>query len=98
MLLPSSEVRHHVVLAIKEAVNNAIRHSGATELHTSMKFRAPILTITITDNGQGLPSNLPTEGNGIRNMRERLALINGRMEIAGVPGKGTRVSFEIPIA
>ncbi len=38
----SSQVRHHIVLAVKEAVNNAIKHSGATELHASIHFRSPL--------------------------------------------------------
>ena len=91
----SSQVRHHIVLAVKEAVNNAIKHSGATELHTAIRFQSPHLTITISDNGKGLPTDLQAKGNGIKNMRERLSLMNGRIDINSAPGKGTRIRFEI---
>ena len=93
----SSQVRHHVVLAVKEAVNNAIKHSEATELHARIRFNAPVLTISITDNGKGLPPEPHPEGNGIRNMRNRIALVNGSIGIESADPTGTRVHFELPI-
>ncbi|HTJ78714.1 MAG TPA: sensor histidine kinase [Rariglobus sp.] len=93
----SSQLRHHVMLAVKEAVNNALKHSEATELHARIRFQAPILTISIADNGKGLPETPRTDGNGMKNMRERIALVNGRIKIESTPGKGTLVLFEIPI-
>ena len=93
----SSQVRHHVVLAVKEAVNNVIKHSEAAELHARIRFHAPLLTISIADDGKGLPAEPRPEGNGIRNMRNRIALVNGSIAIESTPETGTRVLFEIPI-
>ena len=92
-----SQVRHHLVLAVKEAVNNAIKHSGATTLHARIRFCVPLLTISIADNGKGFHCNSPVEGNGMKNMQERIRLANGRIEIESSPGNGTLILFEVPI-
>ena len=92
-----SAVRHHVTLAVKEAVHNALKHSGATELQTRIRFSAPFLTIVISDNGKGFEEEEIKQGNGISNMRHRMAMVKGKVAIESLKGKGTTICFEIPI-
>lgn len=93
----TSETRHNVTLAVKEALHNAIKHSRATEITLQVEFDDPRLRITIADNGRGFDSATVVAGNGLGNMRRRMALIGGVISFESSPGAGTRVYFEVPI-
>jgi len=93
----TSETRHNVTLAVKEALHNAIKHSGATEITLQVEFDDPRLRITIADNGRGFDSATVVAGNGLGNMRRRMALIGGIISFESSPGAGTQVHFEVPI-
>ena len=93
----STEVRHNLFLAVKEALNNIVRHSGATEVHLRITISGDALTFAVEDNGRGfglLPDNAGADG--LRNMRQRLEEISGLCRIDSRPGGGTRISFIHP--
>jgi len=101
-----SEVRHNLFLAFKETLHNAVKHSGANEVRVSLQFVAGGFKLVVTDNGCGFDPkrsnhnpglNRLTPGNGLRNLRSRLAQISGRSEIHSAPGEGTRVEFFVPL-
>ncbi len=94
----NAEDRHEVFHAFKEALNNIIRHSGATEVQVSLAVLAAELHIRVADNGCGLVSP-GSDGfrHGLVGMRERLQKLGGRCEINGVSGSGTTVTFIIPL-
>jgi signal transduction histidine kinase len=86
----SSEARHNLFLAFEEALNNVLKHSGASKVTIELRYDAPDFAIQITDNGRGFavpapstPDAQPREqagarpGNGLKNMRQRLAEIGG---------------------
>jgi signal transduction histidine kinase len=101
-----SEERHNVFLAFKEALHNAVKHSGASEVLIRMALKGKSFELTIEDNGHGfavgekskpnpaLPSRVAA-GNGLENMRRRLAAIDGHCEIVSGPGLGTKVLFSV---
>ncbi len=93
----SAEVRHNLFLAFKEALNNAIRHAGATEVQISLRIDGDDLVLVLADDGRGFapPADPAGFGNGLLNMRQRLAKIGGRCELDARPGAGTRVSFTL---
>ncbi|HTJ79490.1 MAG TPA: sensor histidine kinase [Rariglobus sp.] len=96
----SNEVRHHISLTVKEAVTNALKHSGATEIRFSIHADARALKITIADNGAGLPpapAQDTRQGNGMANMSQRMASINGHFGMETQNGKGTTITLEIPL-
>lgn len=93
----TSETRHNVTLAVKEALHNAIKHAGAAEITVRMEFTDPRLRITIADDGRGFDSAAVAAGNGLGNMRRRMTLIGGTLSLESAPGKGTQVHFEVPI-
>jgi two-component system, NarL family, sensor kinase len=80
---------------VQEAVQNVLKHAGATSVTVEAKYSAPILTITITDNGKGLPAN-PANGMGLVNMKRRAALIGGQFALLPAPGGGTMAQLLIP--
>jgi signal transduction histidine kinase/ligand-binding sensor domain-containing protein len=94
----SPELRHNVFLAAKEAVNNVVKHSGATAAWLRLRLEPERFTLEIEDNGHGLPKGAADKGrNGLRNMRKRLEDIGGEFSIGpGVEG-GTRVCLTAPL-
>jgi signal transduction histidine kinase len=93
----SSQHRHQLFLAFKEALTNIVRHSGASEVRLRIRLEAGQVVLLITDNGRGLRASAPTaEMDGVANMRARLAKLGGRCEIACEAGQGTAVQFILP--
>jgi signal transduction histidine kinase len=101
MVLPSvplsAEVRHNLVLTAREALQNAVTHAAATEVHLTLKLVEDGISIIIADNGRGFhPDSASRDGNGLQNMRRRLQMIAGRLEILSQPGHGTTISLLAP--
>jgi signal transduction histidine kinase len=102
----SSQMRHHLFLATHEALTNVLKHSGATRAGVSMALNKAAFEIRISDNGKGLkPDQIKSNGNssatasgdGLSNMRKRLAEIGGICAIDSSPGQGTNIKFVIPL-
>jgi ligand-binding sensor domain-containing protein/signal transduction histidine kinase len=93
----NAEERHQLFLAFKEALNNVIRHSGATEVRVSLAVQEEHLMIRVTDNGHG-PNQAKAEGSqdGLKGMQERLLRLGGRCDIAAVAEGGMSVKLLIP--
>lgn len=90
----SAEVRHNLLMAIREAVQNVVSHSAATELQVALQLSNEVLEITIADNGRGFKLELPNaHGHGLTNMHRRLAQIGGQCTILSQPGTGTTIQF-----
>jgi len=93
-----SRLRHGVFLAFKEALNNAVRHSGASEVRINMEVVGGQLTIAVSDNGKGFSRVGEQPGcDGLAGMRERLADLGGACRISSQPGTGTTVEFRLPL-
>ncbi len=91
----SSGARHHLLMALKEALNNALKHSGALEVRVQLTFVDPTLTLLIADNGGGFDPAQARRGNGIGNMRRRLEAAGGVCEVESSIGRGVRVTFRL---
>jgi len=93
-----SRLRHGVFLAFKEALNNAVRHSGATQVHIEMNVAAHVLRIVIADNGRGFDLKLREPGSdGLAGMQDRMDRLGGRCEISSEANRGTTVTFSLPL-
>jgi signal transduction histidine kinase len=93
----TSEVRHNLYLAVREAMNNIAKHSQATEVWLRIQKQADCLTITIEDNGRGfMESDAAMIGEGLRNMSQRVEKIGGRFERETKPGQGTSCRIRLP--
>lgn len=78
----------HLKRILQEAVQNSIKHSGATEITYWVKSDAQF-EITLSDNGKGFDTNAIKYGNGLENMEWRAAQAGVRLSRRSVPGKGT---------
>ena len=104
----SSEQRHNLFLAYKEALHNIVKHSHASEVRVSLTLQKDSFVLSVEDNGCGLNgSATQTEsglnngriesGNGLANMKLRLEEIRGRCELSSETGRGTCVKFTVPL-
>lgn len=91
-------VRRNLFLAIKEALNNVARHSGASEVELGFyRMGRKGLRVFVRDNGIGFdPARVGTHRDGLSNMISRLREIDGECRIWSEPGAGCAVEFVIP--
>jgi len=85
----------HVLAIVNEALSNVVRHAQARSVRVSALVNAGRLQLRVQDDGLGLPQNLQA-GYGLRNMHDRARLLDGRLEVSPVNGKGTLVALDIP--
>jgi signal transduction histidine kinase len=104
----TSEMRHNVFLAFKEALHNAVKHSSASEVSIRLTLKAVSFELAVEDNGHGFAAGEKTQaaaftqdrvasGNGLENMRRRLTAIGGGCEIHSESGVGTKVIFSVQL-
>ena len=93
-----SRLRHGIFLAFKEALNNAVRHSGASRVLIEMDVVENELKIAVVDDGHGFdPAELTSGSDGLANMKERMSKVGGYCKISSEQGKGTTVEFSLPL-
>lgn len=93
----STDIRHNLFLAVKETLNNIVKHSRATEVWLRVRLAEESLTFIVEDNGRGFES-APDNGlaDGLRNIQQRLENIGGTCRIESHVDAGTVVTFEVP--
>ncbi len=94
----TSRLRHHLLLVIKEAVRNILKHSDADEMLLTIATDGRILTVTIADNGHGFDLKaVNLERNGLENMPRRLEEVGGGFHLQTAPGQGTTITITVPL-
>ena len=91
----TSAVRRNVLLIIKEALNNIVKHAQATSVTITLNQEESRLNIEITDNGIGLVSENKL-GNGLENMQDRVDQLGGCIRYENAE-PGLRVECHIPV-
>ena len=92
-----AEVRHNLFLAIKEALNNVVRHAQASEVWLQAVSTDASLQVVLEDNGRGFdcaPDDATADG--LRNLRQRMEEIGGQFQITRRDGGGTRLELTVP--
>jgi signal transduction histidine kinase len=91
-------VRRNLFLAVKEALNNAAKHSQADELFLRIHRHDQKLSVAVEDNGRGFdPAEAGGERNGLANMAQRMNEVGGTCDISSQPGGGCLVVFTVPL-
>ena len=94
----TTETRHNLFMAFKEALNNAVKHGHPRLIVITLVLEARNLTLSVADDGGGFtPETSPAGADGLVNMRQRLASVGGRGRIESLPGQGTKVIFQLPL-
>jgi ligand-binding sensor domain-containing protein len=92
----SMESIKNIYLIVKEAMNNAIRHSGCNRLMVSFQSVPAGLQITVEDDGNGFDPEEIKRGNGLNNMESRIRELRGSLTIRS-EGRGTLVGLKVPV-
>jgi signal transduction histidine kinase len=86
--------------AVQEALTNVARHAGARRVSILLVRRGSSVTAVVEDDGHGflVDEASAADGMGLDAMRERVALVDGRLSIESAPGGGTTLVVEVPAA
>ena len=91
-------LRRSLLMAIKETLNNAVKHSEATELLLQIHLQGQRLIVVVRDNGKGFDSGASKSGgNGLINLAQRMQELGGSCTVLSQPGKGCQIEFAIPL-
>ena len=97
-----AELRYNLFLALKEALNNIVKHAEATEAWLRLRLDGLAFTLVIEDNGKGMSAAGKAtgawrlnSGHGLSNLEKRLATVGGRCTVRSEPGQGTRVEMTV---
>lgn len=81
----------------QEALNNACRHSQASQITMTLVVTPQTVTLTVEDDGQGFDLNDVSDNRfGLVGLNERVKLLNGRFHIESSPNQGTRIEAQLP--
>jgi signal transduction histidine kinase len=93
-----SDVESSLYRVVQEALTNIVKHADAQRVSVSVVRRESSVAAVIEDDGVGFdPRVARKEGIGLIGMRERLALLDGRLEVESRKGAGTTVVAEVPL-
>lgn len=96
---PPGPIAEAIFRISQESFSNIIKHAEAQRVEVTLLYRPPKLILTIRDDGRGFV--LPTTGHqgiGLWSMRERAVLAGGKLSVSSMPGSGTTVRVELPMA
>jgi signal transduction histidine kinase/ligand-binding sensor domain-containing protein len=93
----SADVRRHVFLIFKEAINNIVRHAGCTTADIELRITGSQFVLTVRDDGHGFDPARAGDGNGLANMRARARAIGGDLRVESASGHGTSVMLTAPL-
>jgi two-component system, NarL family, sensor histidine kinase DegS len=84
---------------LQELLGNASRHSQASMVKVLVDLGESAVKVNVDDNGKGFDTELLKQGNslGLNLIRDRVEMLGGAFEIDSMIGKGTRVTFTIPV-
>lgn len=86
----------NLVMAVKEILNNIVKHAGASLVLVTINIQGAHLLIEINDNGQGFdPGKVRPHGNGLKNIRHRIEKAGGRLKVESQSGHGTTIGINI---
>jgi signal transduction histidine kinase len=94
----SPEVETALYRIVQESLTNVVKHARAQRVSLVVQRRPRAVSVVIEDDGAGFdPSTLDDHGLGLVGMRERLALVGGRLAIESSAGHGTTIAVEVPL-
>ncbi|WP_314174727.1 sensor histidine kinase [Streptomyces winkii] len=89
------ETADEAVAVVREALSNVARHAGASSVEVSAETTGEALTLSVVDDGVGIPQD--ARHSGLHNLSERAERLGGAMRLATPPGGGTRLTWHVPL-
>lgn len=87
--------RRHLLLLLKEAINNSIKHGKPTIINFTVHSKPGMLQLILEDNGSGFDNETITRGNGLANMQERAKTLGGALKIKSETNGGTKLTLTL---
>jgi signal transduction histidine kinase len=91
------DVEAAVYFCCLEALQNIAKYATATQIRICLDARGSSLRFTVSDDGTGYDTGSTPMGSGQRNMADRLAALDGGLEVRSAPGRGTIISAHLPL-
>ncbi|MDQ5810316.1 MAG: PAS domain S-box protein [Actinomycetota bacterium] len=93
------EIRSQLFLILREAIRNAVTHSGAAHIAVEVDTGQERVVGRVEDDGSGFdPDEIRTTGTGgLRAMSERATLVGATLDLSSVPGRGTTIQLSVPL-
>jgi signal transduction histidine kinase len=91
------EQRKDIYLIFKEAINNTVKYSKATEVNIVLQKKNDTLKMIVMDNGEGFNAASEYPGNGLKNMQSRAEAMKALLKIDSIKGTGTTVTLQVVI-
>ncbi|RYY39014.1 MAG: sensor histidine kinase [Chitinophagaceae bacterium] len=82
---------------LQEALNNVLRHAGASKVDIELAQSGGVTILIVTDDGKGFTPGSPRGGIGLTNMRSRAAVLGGTLQVQSAPGRGCQLQIRVPI-
>lgn len=82
----------------QEGLNNVLKHSGSGRVTVSLSRDHLLAQLQIRDDGVGFEPSLVSTGLGLASMRERLRTVRGVLRVSSLPGHGSEITAEVPVA
>jgi two-component system, NarL family, sensor kinase len=85
---------------VQEALHNAEKHSGASELWVEIQYTPTLFSLSVCDNGKGFDAaslNAVQKGIGLKSMQNRATLIGGKLNVRSSAGSGACINVELPL-
>ena len=92
-----AEVETALYRIVQEALTNVIKHAQAQVVSVVLTRQEGRVAVVIEDDGRGFDPDEPGEGLGLLGMRERIALVDGRLSVESGEGRGTTIAVEVPL-
>jgi signal transduction histidine kinase/ligand-binding sensor domain-containing protein len=94
----SALVRQNLLLFLKEAVHNAVRHAEPSRVTVRWRLARRALSLEIADDGKGFDPATAPRGTGLLSLRRRAQELGGTFTLEAAPGSGTRIRLDVPLA
>ncbi len=92
------EIEASVYFCVLEALQNVAKYAGASKATVRIEQSDGRLIFSISDDGRGMDPARVGSGSGMQNMRDRVAVLGGDLQVESSPGAGTQVVGSIPVA
>jgi signal transduction histidine kinase len=92
----TEQLARELLACTREALSNAVRHSGASRAEVRVSVAHGVLHLTVKDDGVGIGADR-SRRSGLRNMERRAEALGGTFEVLSAAGEGTQIDWQVPV-